>query len=70
MPSKEVKELLKELAEHPGVREITENKGHHKVWPVDISKSVVTIPGTPSDHRWLQNAKRDLRSSGIELRKK
>lgn len=42
--------------------------GHYKVTHPDFSESV-TLPSSPSDHRWAKNALRDLRHTfGIDLR--
>jgi hypothetical protein len=37
------------------------------VYPPDKTKSGVMIHKTPSDHRWLKNAKSELRKRGAPV---
>jgi hypothetical protein len=64
VPSKEVKELLAKL-QAQGWR-IEEGK-HYKAFPPDLTKPMVPIPKTPSDHRSLRNTIAQLRRSGAQL---
>lgn len=64
MPSKEVKKLLDSVRE-AGWR-VEENKGHYKCYSPD-GNHIVTLAGTPSDRRWLNNARSQFRRAGLEL---
>jgi hypothetical protein len=60
---KEVKQLLKTIEHIQGVEVRATNKSHIGVYK--DGKIVTTIPTTPSDHRWRDNAVRNLRAAGI-----
>lgn len=60
---KELKRIRKALVQQ-GWR--IERRGSHDVaYPPDRSKRQVTLPDTPSDHRWYQNLVHQLRQSGF-----
>lgn len=63
--AKEVKEILDALAKQ-GWR-IERGGKHHKAYPPDRGKPMVTIPTTPGGGRWKQNVVARLRKSGADL---
>lgn len=63
---KDVRELIADR-ERQGWR-VEIGKGHAKAFSPD-GKTIVTLPLTPSDHRWKQNALRYLRRGGYQPRK-
>jgi predicted RNA binding protein YcfA (HicA-like mRNA interferase family) len=63
---KEAREIAKKL-EAQGWRVDYHRKGHAIAYPPDRSKRPVTIPGTPSDHRWKKNLIAELRRAGANL---
>ena len=64
---KELRSLL-ELATQQGWRVEQRNSNHYKL--VSPTGKVVFTSSTPSDHRALENIKRDLRVNGLVLVKK
>ena len=65
MPKKEIRELIREL-EHQGWRVTQAGSGHFLAWPPDTEVRPVTIPSTPSDHRWKLNTMTALRRAGFK----
>ena len=63
--NKEVRKFIARVNNVPGV-EVTEGKTHLRV--MKDGRMVATLPKTPSDHRWMDNALRDLRRQGITPR--
>lgn len=64
--NKEVKELMALVMTWAGWR--VEEKAHGwMVFPPDKNLSGVVIHKTPSDHRWLKNAKSELRKRGAPV---
>ena len=62
--NKEVRELVADLIRQGWDVKPTKS-GHFRAYSPD-GKTIVTLPGTPSDHRWRQNAIRDLRRGGYD----
>lgn len=60
---KEVRDLIRQLKRVPGV---TVSRGSHPRVSLD-GTFVVSLPGTPSDHRWYRNTLATLRRAGIVL---
>lgn len=60
--NKDVKKFVQSLTIIDGV-EARNSSGHIKIFKDD--KLVVTLPSTPGDRRWRDNAIRDLRAVGI-----
>ena len=63
--NKEVRRFVARLNDIPGV-EVTQGKTHLRV--MKDGKMVGTLPKTPSDRRWQDNALSDLRRAGITPR--
>lgn len=42
-------------------------KSHYKFFPPDTSKGIVTVEGTPSDHRSIRNTRSRLRAAGLPI---
>jgi hypothetical protein len=63
--NKEVRQLVRQLVVIPGVT-VKHSGGHLKV--MRDEKFVVTLPSTPSDHRWRDNAIRELKRQGLTPR--
>lgn len=61
---KEVREIVQE-AQRQGWRVEIAKSGHIKLFPPDRTQTMVTIAGTPSDHRWRENALAELRRRGF-----
>ena len=51
------------LLRHDGFTVQLGHGGHWKVTHPDAPGKVVGLPATPSDHRWAENTRRDLRSA-------
>lgn len=64
MATKEVRKLVKALREQ-GWRVEETRKGHFQAF-APSGVGIVTIPGTPSDHRAMRNVMADLRRFGYE----
>jgi hypothetical protein len=64
---KDIKNLHRKLEAQGWMLKPTRN-GHVMAFPPDKSKSPVTMPSTPSDHRSLKNTLADLRRSGFQDR--
>ena len=60
-----MKQLIEKLVAQ-GWR-VEERAKHYRAYPPDPSQPFVTLPKTPSDRRWLQNARSQLRKSGAVL---
>jgi 1,2-phenylacetyl-CoA epoxidase catalytic subunit len=63
MSDKEVKRLLKQVKAEGAVVTMT-TSGHWLIRNPKINRSI-HLPGTPSDKRWLLNAKTRLRRIGL-----
>lgn len=61
--TKEIREIIEE-AERQGWRSKALRSGHTLMFAPD-GKSKVTLPGTPSEHRWLKNALAKMRQAGL-----
>lgn len=61
---KEIREIVEE-AQRQGWRVEIAKSGHIKLFPPDPTKSLVTLPGSPSDQRWRDNALADMRRRGF-----
>lgn len=61
--NKEIKELIRE-AERQGWRVSKTKKGHIRFFAPD-GETILTAPGTPSEHRWLNNLLPQLRRYGF-----
>lgn len=59
--SKEVKDFIQELRK-AGYTVTRTKRGHHKVY--DEGRLIHIVPVTPSDRRWMQNARSDIRARG------
>lgn len=74
MPSKDVAEkiawLLDLCARSPAIDRVEEGAKHWKVFPADRSKAMHRIPHSPSDWRWFENQKSELRRIGVEMPRK
>lgn len=64
----EVRELVRDL-ERQGWR-VEARKGGHLVAYSPDGKTMVTLPSTPGDRRWRQNAISQLRRGGYDPSKK
>jgi len=62
---KEVRKLLDEIQQVPGIR-IKQGSKHVRVFLNDLP--VTTLPQSPSDYRWRANAVAELRRAGILTR--
>lgn len=57
----DVREMVR-LLRHDGFTVQLAHGGHWKVTHPDAPGKVVGLPATPSDHRWAENTRRDLRA--------
>lgn len=58
----DVREMVR-LLRHDGFTVQLGHGGHWKVTHPDAPGKVVGLPATPSDHRWAENTRRDLRAT-------
>lgn len=58
--NKEIKQLAREY-ERKGWNIVRSKGGSHTFWRHPSGQGMVTVPGTPSDWRSIQNTKADLR---------
>lgn len=45
---------------------VEQGRKHIRVYPPDPTQAIVTIAGTPSDHRTVKNTRAQLRRSGLD----
>lgn len=60
----EVRSLLREVTRRGATIQPTAN-GHYRVRL--NGRTIATVPGTPSDHRWRRNARAQLRRGGLDV---
>lgn len=64
--NKQLKSLVR-TAEQAGWTWKATTRGHLQFIPPDKGKSIVTVSGTPSDHRAWQRVRSDFRHSGLSV---
>ena len=62
-------DLLLEMAWEQGCDIQPTKKGHYTVYTPD-EKSIIVVPGTPSDHRGLRNVRSLFRQAGLNISRK
>ncbi|WP_166345207.1 hypothetical protein [Phytoactinopolyspora limicola] len=69
-PGREIPKEYRIVAQHQvdtfGWRYDASGKGHPRLYPADITKSPITIAGTPGDQRGLRNFIAQVRRAGGE----